>query len=176
MLDLEGGWSTIIRLSPTLFFLGFFGQPYLASIGSFHVASFFFLADEYQRGDPGGFVFLIQGHECEIGGCGVTGISGDDILSLHPDTDFHGRSSHHVDAGLDGEKVADIHGMVKIHSVDGGGYHGTARVFYRHDAGGVIDVFHYHAAVCDTGQIGILGLHDVSQDDTAVFDCFSIHK
>ena len=106
----------------------------------------------------------------------MTALPGDDIFSFHPDADFHGCLPYHVDTGLDGEKVADVYGVVEIHAVDGGGDHGAARVFDRHHAGRIIDIFHNHAAMGNAGKVCILGLHDVSQDDTAVIDCFSVHK
>ena len=166
----------MVRIPAAFFFLGLFCQPDLSSIAGFSVAPFFFFGDEYQRRYSGRFVVLIQGHECEVGGGGVTGIPADNVFSLDPDADLHGCPSHQVDARLYGQEVADIDGVVKIHAVDGCRDHGAARVLDRHDTGGIIDIFHDHTAMGDAGEVCILGLYDVSQDDTAVIDCFSFHK
>lgn len=37
-------------------------------------------------------------------------------------------------------------------------------------------MFYDHAAVGDAGKVCILGLYDVSQDDAAVIDRFSVQK
>ena len=121
-MDLMSGRFAIVRCPTAFFFLGFFCQTDLSSVGGFNVASLFFFGDEYQGRNPGRFVVLAEGYECEVSGCGVTGIPGDNIFSFHPYADFHGCPSHQVDARLDGEKVADIHWVVKIHTVDGSCY------------------------------------------------------
>lgn len=170
------GCCAVIGILPAFFLFGFFCQTNRAAVIGFPVATYFFITNEHQFRHAGGFTLGIQRYKGEIGrGC-MTGLTRGNILGLNTHADLHGGSAHQVDTGFDGEQVADVHWIVKIEPIDGSGYHGASGMLNCHHAGGIIDMFHNHAAMGNAGQIGILGLHHVAHDNAAMLYGFFIHR
>ena len=78
------------------------------------------------------------------------------------DADFHGSGKGAVDAGLEGEQVAEVHRLDEVDVVHGGGDDVGARVTIGGHGAGEVDEVHEAAAEQVAQGVGVVGQDDLS--------------
>ena len=100
---------------------------------------------------------LVDGHKDEVGAGHVKRRSGLRVFSPHLDAHFHRSGEGAVDAGLEGEQIAEVHRLDEVDVVHGRGDDVGARVAIGGHGAGEIDKVHQAAAEQIAQSIGVVG-------------------
>ena len=86
-------------------------KPGLAAGGGFAVAAAVGVGFKHERRHGLGAAFGVERHVGQVGRTGMAGFAGDGVFALHAHAHFHGGRAHEVDAGQEGDDLADIGGL-----------------------------------------------------------------
>ena len=105
---------------------------------------------------------LVDGDEDEIGAGDVEMRSGLRIFDPDLDADFERGVEGAIDAGLENEQIADVHGLDEVDVIHGRGDDVGARVAIGGDGAGEVDEVHEAAAEQIAEGVGVVGEDDLS--------------
>ena len=110
-----------------------------------------------QDGGDGDFLAdLVERHESEIGRGRVFDLAGVQVFDEDLYADFHRSAKDPIDAGFKRDELADVDGVEKRHTVDGGGDDGAARVAGGGEGGGEVDKGHDFPAEEGAEDVGVI--------------------
>lgn len=118
---------------------------------------------------------LSQGHEGEMSRVGVANLTCEEVFRFNPNPNFHGCSSNEVEACLESDEFTNEGRAEKVDPVNGGSDHVGPGVPESYRPGGGVDELHDDTPVDIACGIGMLGVHDLCHDDSAVAYSLGFH-